>query len=156
MKTKDIAKLLNQAIHCPSKWELDNIVWIDRLTDKKVLAEFLQRIVFLESKEDKTQSEVQELVYLEELLDDMDLIDCTELLNMSDEDAKNNFVESLARMSAIETLCRGRMSPETMNVACKLSPNDFILCAKRTQDIMNAIHGLVIKGETLSKDVAGA
>jgi hypothetical protein len=43
-----------------------------------------------------------------------------------------------------------------MNTACKLSPNDFILCAKRTQDLINAIQGLVIKGETLSSDVAGA
>lgn len=156
MKTKDIGKLLTMAISCPSKWELDNIIWVDRLTDKKVLAEFLQRISDLDTKQIKTQSETQELVYLEELLDDMDLTECTHLLNISDEDAKNNFIENLARMAAIETLCRGRMSPETMNISCKLSPNDFILCAKRTQDIMNAIHGLVVKGETLSKDVAGA
>lgn len=156
MKIKDIDKLLNLAVHCPSKWELDNIIWVDRTTDKKVLVEFLDKISSLNNKENKTQSEIQELEYLEELLDDMDLTECAQLLTISDEDAKNNFIEHLSRMSAIETLCRGRMSPETMNVACKLSPNDFILCAKRTQDIMNAIHGLVVKGEILSKDVAGA
>ena len=43
-----------------------------------------------------------------------------------------------------------------MNTACKLSPNDFILCAKLTQDLIDAIQGLVIKGENLSMDVAGA
>lgn len=156
MKTKDIEKLLSLAINCPSKWELDNIIWVDRLSDKKVLVDFLKRIAHLNNNHQKDQSETQELEFLEELLEDMDLSECAQLLNVSDEDAKNTFIESLARMSAIESLCRGRMSPETMNLACKLSPNDFILCAKRTQDIMNAIHGLVIKGETLSKDVAGA
>jgi hypothetical protein len=39
---------------------------------------------------------------------------------------------------------------------CKLSPSDFIITAKRTQDLINSIHELVIQGETLSSDVAGA
>ena len=43
-----------------------------------------------------------------------------------------------------------------MNAMCKLSPNDFILAAKRSQDIINSIRELVIQGETLSDDVAGA
>lgn len=156
MKIKDIEKLLTQAVNCPSKWELDNIIWVDRTTDKKTLSDFLFRIITLDKKPEKSQSEIQELEYLEELLDDMDLTECMQLMNIQDDDAKHIFIENLARVSAIETLCRGRMSVETMNTACKLSPNDFILCAKRTQDIMNSIHGLVIKGETLSQDVAGA
>jgi hypothetical protein len=96
------------------------------------------------------------LGYLLELLEDLEEEDCLELINQSEEDAKNLFIENLARTSAIEILTGGKIDFDTMNTACKLSPNDFILCAKRTQDLINAIHGLVIKGETLSKDVAGA
>ena len=81
--------------------------------------------------------------------------ECLELIDRTDDDARNSFIEDLARTSAIEILTSGRILFETMNTACKLSPTDFILCAKRTQDLINAIQGLVVKGETLSMDVAG-
>ena len=93
--------------------------------------------------------------YLLELLEDLEEEDCLELINQSEEDAKNLFIENLARTSAIEILTGGKIDFDTMNTACKLSPNDFILCAKRTQDLINAVQGLVVKGETLSMDVAG-
>ena len=86
----------------------------------------------------------------------MDESDIDEILNFDEEESKTSFIEDLARKSAIEVLTNGKLGFETMIIACKLSPNDFILCAKRTQDIINSIQGLVIKGETLSKDVAGA
>jgi hypothetical protein len=89
------------------------------------------------------------------LLEDLEEEDCLELINQSEEDAKNLFIENLARTSAIEILTGGKIDFDTMNTACKLSPNDFILCAKRTQDLINAVQGLVVKGETLSMDVAG-
>jgi hypothetical protein len=101
-------------------------------------------------------NEKQELEYLVELLDDLNEDECLELVNKSEEESKNSFIEDLARTSAIEVLTNEKISFETMNTSCKLSPNDFILCAKRTQDLINAIHKLVIKGETLSQDVAGA
>jgi hypothetical protein len=91
-----------------------------------------------------------------ELLADLEEEDCLELIDRTEEDAKNSFIENLARTSAIEILTGGKINFETMNTACKLSPNDFILCAKRTQDLINAVQGLVVKGETLSMDVAGA
>jgi hypothetical protein len=74
----------------------------------------------------------------------------------TEDDAKESYIENLARISAIQVLTNGKMDYETMNTACKFSPNDFILCAKRTQEIINAIRGLVIKGETLSQDVPQA
>lgn len=156
MKIKDIEKILKLLPSSNSKWELDNIIWADRLSDPNILELFLSRILELDSKADKNKSELNELKNLEELLDDMTLDDCKSLTGLTEEDEKNNFIEALARKSAIETLCNNKLSIETMNIACKLSPNDFILCAKRTQDLITAIHGLVIKGETLSKDVAGA
>jgi hypothetical protein len=91
-----------------------------------------------------------------ELVADLDKAECEELLNQTEEESRESYIEDLARTSAIEVLTNGKLSFETMNISCRLSPNDFILCAKRTQDLINAIHGLVIKGETLSKDVAGA
>jgi hypothetical protein len=39
---------------------------------------------------------------------------------------------------------------------CRLSPEDFILTSKRTQDLISSIQELVIKGETLSDEMAGA
>jgi hypothetical protein len=156
MKLENIEDFLSKATTCPSKWELDTIIWADRTTNLKILVKFLERIRFLNSKSEKTSKEVQELTYLLELLDDMEESDCTDLLNLSDDEIKDSYIENLARTSAIEVLTNGKISFESMNIACKLSPNDFILCAKRTQDLMNAISGLVVKGETLSKDVAGA
>jgi len=156
MKIKDIEKVLKLLPSSISKWELDNVIWADRLNDPRVLEEFLTRILELNNKVEKTKSETEELKNLEELLADMTVEECKSLTNLSEEDEKTNFIESLARKSAIETLCNSKLSIDTMNIACKLSPNDFILCAKRTQDLITAIHGLVIKGESLSKDVAGA
>jgi hypothetical protein len=128
------------------------------LSNPSTLAEFLTRIDYLQNQTTSEQSgeQKQELVYLLEMLDDMDESDIDDLYERSDDDAKEVFIEDLAKISAIEVITDGKLSFSTMNTACKLSPNDFILCAKRTQDLLNSIQGLVIKGETLSKDVAGA
>lgn len=156
MKKENIQTFLNKAAVGPSKWELDNIVWADRTNDPKVLVKFLSYVQALTLKKEKTPSEEIELSNLLELVEELDEADCDTLLNQTEEEIKETYIEELARTSAIEVLTNGKVSFETMNISCRLSPNDFILCAKRTQDLINAIHGLVIKGETLSKDVAGA
>jgi hypothetical protein len=156
MKPEHIKDFLSQAAGGPSKWELDTIIWADRTSDLKVLIKFLTRVEELRNKKDLTSPEQEELNNLLELVSDLDKAECEELLNQTEEESKESYIEDLARTSAIEVLTNGKLSFETMNISCRLSPNDFILCAKRTQDLINAIHGLVIKGETLSKDVAGA
>jgi hypothetical protein len=156
MKPEQIKEILSSAFTGPSKWELDNVIWADRTTDSLVLIQFLQRIDHLTSESDLNAQSKQELGFLLELLEDLDDDDCAHMLNPTEEEAKDSFIEKLARASAIEILTNGRLGFETMNTACKLSPNDFILCAKRTQDLITAIQGLVVKGETLSTDVAGA
>ena len=156
MKTTQIKNILSKLSTTPSKWELDSIIYHDRTTNAKTLAKFLTRIQDLQALKTKaTAGEQQELDYLLALLEDLDADECLELSDQTDDDNKNTFIEDLARTSAIEILTGGRIGFETMNTACKLPPNDFILCAKRTQDLINAIQGLVVKGETLSMDVAG-
>lgn len=155
MKTENIAELLSKIKVGPSKWELDNIIWADRLSNPSTLFEFLSRIQTLNNSK-SSPSEKQELDNLLDLLADLDEDDISDLYDRSDEDDKDSFIEAHARRTAIEVLTDAKVSYETMNTACKLSPTDFILCAKRTQDLINSIQGLVIKGETLSKDVAGA
>ncbi len=156
MKTEQIKSVLPQIRQCPSRWELDTIIWADRLSNSKTLIDFFERINALESKVEKTIAESQELEILLDLLEDMDEDDLADFVDQTDDEAREQFIENLARISSIEVLTAGKLSFETMTSACKLSPNDFILCAKRTQDLINAVQGLVIKGETLSKDVAGA
>jgi hypothetical protein len=158
-KTKlDIGKLLDLASSGPSRWELDNITWNDRSSNPKTLRKFLLRIQELRDKTqtNATQSEIEELTLLEDLARDMDQEECELMLSGDDNLAQQTFIEDLARRSAVEVLTRDKVTFETMNVMCKLSPNDFILTAKRTQDIINSIHELVIQGETLSRDIAGA
>ena len=156
MTPENIKTLLSKIVDVPSKWELDTIIWADRTTNPKVLIKFLTRIDDLSKIKNHNPAEKKEYDSLIELLADLDEKECVDLLNATDEEIRDSFIEDLARTSAIEVLCNGKVSVDTMNTTCKLSPNDFILCAKRTQDLINAIHGLVIKGETLSKDVAGA
>lgn len=156
MKKLDIDGILAKAKIGLSRWELDNITWNDRASNPKTLFEFLTRIQELESLEDPTEQEVQELEILTDLANDLDEQECIELLSNDDEIVQQNFIESLARTSALEVLTNGRVSFDTMTTTCKLSPSDFILTAKRTQDLINAIQELVIQGETLSNDVAGA
>ncbi len=157
MNSKDIDNLLTSSKYKISKWELDNIVYWDRTTNPDTLVKFFKRIKVLEYNQNKSTEENVELEYHLALLSELDFEQCQDLLNeKTDDDAKNRFLENLARTCAIETLTAGKLSFESMETACKLNPNDFILCAKRTQDLINAIHGFVIKGETLSRDVAGA
>ena len=157
MKTTQIKNILSKLSTTPSKWELDSIIYHDRTSNAKTLTKFLTRIQDLQALKTKaTAGEQQELDYLLALLEDLDADECLELSDQTDDDNKNTFIEDLARTSAIEILTSGRIGFETMNTACKLPPNDFILCAKRTQDLINAVQGLVVKGETLSMDVAGA
>ena len=157
MKTTQIKNILSKLNTAPSKWELDSVVYYDRTSNSATMAAFLTRIQDLQSLKTKAGiNEQQELVHLLELLEDLEEEDCLELIDRTEEDHKNSFIEDLARTSAIEILTGGKINFETMNTACKLSPNDFILCAKRTQDLINAVQGLVVKGETLSMDVAGA
>ena len=157
MKTTQIKNILSKLSTTPSKWELDSIIYHDRTSNAKTLTKFLTRIQDLQAlKTNATVGEQQELDYLLALLEDLDADECLELSDQTDDDNKNTFIEDLARTSAIEILTGGRIGFETMNTACKLPPNDFILCAKRTQDLINAVQGLVVKGETLSMDVAGA
>lgn len=157
MKLTQIKNILSKLVTTPSRWELDSVIYYDRTSNPATLSAFLTRIIELQDKAaSATISEQQELIHLVELLDELDEDDCLELLERTDEECKDGFIEDLARMSAIEILTGGKISFESMNTACKFSPNDFILCAKRTQDLINAVQGLVIKGETLSMDVAGA
>jgi hypothetical protein len=156
MNLKQIKNLISKSNATINKWELDNIVWWDRTTNPESLIRFVKRIQELTDQKASTVEETKELQYLSELLNELDQNECNELLNRTEEQFKDAFIENLARTSAIEILTGGKILYETMNTACKLSPSDFIMCAKRTQDLLNAIQGLVIKGETLSKDVAGA
>jgi hypothetical protein len=156
MITLDIDSILSNARIGLSRWELDNIIWNDRTSNPKTLYNFLSRIQELSKKSDPTELEKDELEILQELAEDLNEQNCTELLSNDDDIVQQLFIERLARQSAIEVLTAGRVSFETMNTTCKLSPNDFILTAKRTQDLINSIQELVIQGETLSNDVAGA
>ena len=157
MKLENLDNLLESINECPSKWELDNIIWGERTSNPKVLVEFLKRIDTLRADADlRSKAELKELEILVELLEDLDESEARSLLNRDDDESKEAYIEDLARISAIEVLSLNRLTFETMTTTCKLSPNDFILCAKRTQDLINAIQGLVIKGETLSRDVSGA
>jgi hypothetical protein len=148
----DVNKLLGLTVTGTSRWELDNIVYNDRTTNPVTLRKFLERIQELRTSDAKSA----ELAILESLAQELDQAECEQLLSDDDELAQQNFIENLARRSAVEVLTRDKVTFETMNVMCKLAPNDFILTAKRTQDIINSIHELVIQGETLSRDVAGA
>lgn len=156
MKTEKINDVLSSIKTSPSKWELDTIIWHDRLSNPNILVEFLSRIQELQSFKQLDLTQQTELDNLLELLDEMEDSDVDELVNRSENEARDAFIEELAKVSAIEVITAGKLSFTTMNTACKLSPNDFILCAKRTQDLINSIQGLAIKGETLSNDVAGA
>ena len=157
MNLELIPQVLSKIKSGPSKWELDTIVWYDRLNNPDTLVKFLTRIQELSSVSDRlSPEETQELEGLLELLEDINESDIESLTTRTENQARNSFIDNLAKKSAIELITTGKMSFETMNTSCKLTPNDFILCAKRTQDLMNSIRGLVIKGETLSKDVAGA
>jgi hypothetical protein len=158
MKKKkfDVDSLLSLAPLGPSRWELDNIVWSDRTTNPVTLVNFLKRIQDLRATETLSQAEEYELTALEDLSDDLDVHACKALLSGDDETAQQAFIENIARQSALETLCNNQISIETMTAMCKLSPNDFILASKRGQDLINSIRELVIQGETLSDDIAGA
>ena len=156
MKFDQIAKIVHNTDLSPSKWELDTIIWWDRTTNKKSLLRFFDRINTLKTKTALSVSEQTELENLLELLDELEEQDCKDLLRQTEDEAKDAFIEHLFRVGAIQILTNGKMDYDIMETACKLSPNDFIMCAKRTQDLISQIQGLVIKGETLSKDVAGA
>ena len=82
--------------------------------------------------------------------------ECEALLNLDDEQVQQNFIEDLARQVALETLANNKVSIYLIETMCKLSPSDFILCSKRTQDLINSIKEFVIQGETLSDEVASA
>lgn len=157
MKIKDIDKVLTTLKTGPTKWELDNVIYHDRYTNPKTLHNFLTRIKELDStKKQLDPASLAEYDYLVEMLEDMDIEDIESLTMLDEEQSRDQFIEELARKSAIEVMTNGKLSFETFETACKFSPSDFILCAKRTQDLINSIQGLVIKGETLSQDVAQA
>jgi hypothetical protein len=156
MKRQDIDQILNLAASGPSRWELDNITWHDRHSDPETLLNFLSRIKLLDEDKNLTSAQKRELEILLDLANEMEQDECEELLSNNDKVVRLNFIENLARQSALEVLCNDRIGIETMRITCKLSPGDFILTAKRTQDLINSIRELVVQGETLSDDVAGA
>lgn len=158
MKLKlNVDKLLAAADSGPSKWELDNVVWNERTTNPTVLKAFLQRIKELKATGNAaTKVEKIELDFLIELANELDEQECLALLSNDDALVQHRYIEYVARKNALEVLCKNQVSVETMEEMCKLSPEDFILAAKRTQDLMNSIRELILQGETLSRDVAGA
>jgi len=155
MKLEKIKSILNNSTIHHSKWELDNIVWVERLSNPIVLFKFLERIDFLNSLNIKSKSEEVELKILLELLEDVDEDKCINLLTVSEDDEKHNFIENLARVSAIEILTSNKLTTDTLTTSCKLNPNDFVLCAKRTQEIINSVREIVIKGENSASNIPG-
>jgi len=152
----DVDMLLAVAAPGISLWELDNVVYHDRATNPETLLAFLKRIKQLESTI-RTDVQSKELVILKKMLEELDESECVSLLNSNDDDVvKQRYIENLARQGALETLCDNKLSMDTMVAMCKLSPTDFILGAKRSQELINAIRELVIQGENLSGDVPGA
>jgi len=156
MTKLNVDYILSQIPVGPSRWELDNIVYNDRTTNPETLLAFLHRIQTLRTEYKASKEMTAELAILEELAEELDQDECIELISKDDDVVRQHFIETLARRGAIEVLCNDKVSEETMHMTCKLSPSDFVLTAKRTQDLINSIRELVIQGETLSKDVAGA
>lgn len=154
MKTENITNVLSQLRACPSKWELDTITWSDRTTDPQVLSKFLQRIE--ELQQSSSRAATQELTFLLELLEDITEEEVSLLIDQTEDAVKSQYIEKLARVSAIEILADNKLSFDTVNSTCKLSHNDFILCATRAQELITAIQGLMIKCESLSSDVPQA
>ena len=68
-----------------SKWELDNIVYHERLSNPAVLLDFLRRIKELKALDNPSPAESQELEILEGLAEDMDQDECEDLLSQDDE-----------------------------------------------------------------------
>jgi hypothetical protein len=154
MKTENITNVLSQLRACPSKWELDNIIWSDRTTDPQVLSKFLQRIEELQQA--SSRAATQELAILLELLEDITEEEVVLLVNQTEAAAKSQYIEQLARVSAIEILANNKLSFDTVNTTCKLGHNDFILCATRAQELINTVQGMMIKCESLSQDIPQA
>jgi hypothetical protein len=154
MKTENITDIRSKLRACPSKWELDNIIWADRTTDPQVLSKFLQRIE--ELQQSSSLAATQELTILLELLEDITEEEVASLVGQSEDAAKSQYIEQLARVSAIEILADNKLSFDTVNNTCKLSHTDFILCATRAQELITAVQGMMIKSESLSDDVPQA
>jgi len=155
MNLDEALNLLSKIKNNPSKWELETIIWNDRNNNPETLKKLLLRLNEL-NQGMRTEDEEREYSFLLEIIEDMDKYECEILLSNTDTVVRDTFIEDLARKCAIETLALGKISVNLLNLCCKLSPNDFILCAKRTQDLIDAIHGLVIKGENLSRDIASS
>lgn len=154
MKTENITDIRSKLRACPSKWELDNITWADRTTNPQVLSKFLQRIE--ELQQSSSLAATQELTILLELLEDITEEEVASLVGQSEDAAKSQYIEQLARASAIEILADNKLSFNTVNTTCKLSHTDFILCATRAQELITAVQGMMIKSESLSDDVPQA
>jgi hypothetical protein len=153
----DVDMLLSVAAPGISRWELDNVTYNDRTSNPATLVSLLKRVKQLELTVDKTDAQTKELDILNSLLAELDAEECVSLLTTTDDEVvKQRYIENLARQGALETLCDNKLSMDTMVAMCKLSPTDFILGAKRSQDLINAIRELVIQGENLSGDVPGA
>ena len=154
MKSENITNVLSQLRACPSKWELDNITWADRTTDPQVLSKFLQRIEELQQA--SSRAATQELTILLELLEEINEDEVALLINQTEDAAKSQYIEKLARVSAIEILLDNKLSFDTVDSTCKLGHNDFILCATRAQELITAVQSMMIKSESLSQDIPQA
>lgn len=154
MKTENITNVLSQLRACPSKWELDNITWADRTTDPQVLSKFLQRIEELQQL--SSRAATQELAILLELLEEINDYEVELLVDQTEAAAKSQYIEKLARVSAVEILSDNKLSFNTIDVTCKLGHNDFILCATRAQELITAVQSMMIKSESLSQDIPQA
>jgi hypothetical protein len=154
MKTENITNVLSQLRACPSKWELDNITWSDRTTDPQVLSKFLQRIEELQQL--SSRAATQELAILLELLEEINDYEVELLVDQTEAAAKSQYIEKLARVSAVEILSDNKLSFNTIDVTCKLGHNDFILCATRAQELITAVQSMMIKSESLSQDIPQA
>jgi hypothetical protein len=154
MKTENITNVLSQLRDCPSKWELDNIIWSDRTADPQVLSKFLQRIEELQQA--SSRAATQELTILLELLEEINDYEVELLVDQTEAAAKSQYIEKLARVSAVEILSDNKLSFNTIDVTCKLGHNDFILCATRAQELITAVQSMMIKSESLSQDIPQA
>jgi hypothetical protein len=139
---------------CPSKYELQHIVWNGIDFDRDKLFKFIKRLKFTRFLSFIPQYNLEH-TFLNEILNSYNSERINGLLKGDENVLKMCLIEKWARIAAVDILLTNTYSRLTYTTISNLPIKDFQLISKRIEEMVNVGKNITYQSNTVTDNIPG-